>query len=233
MAVARVQDLEKLLRDRGLGRALPKLEAPRHPPLPTGRADLDRRLGGGLPRGAISELTGPESSGRTGLLFSILAQATQADELAVYVDATDALDPRTAEEAGIVLENVLWVRCEPKRTRRWETSLRGEQADPAWQALNLAAAAGGFGVAAADLGGLPMRRLEQWRRRPWVRLKQAIEHSSTVLAVLAERHVAGSAAALTLELERADGPGGVLLADEATVRVEIGRERLRRARLTA
>lgn len=233
MAAARVQDLEKLLRDRGLGRSLPKPQEARFPPLSTGRAELDRRLAGGLPRGAISELTGPESSGRTGLLFSVLAQATASDELAVYVDATDALDPRTAQDAGIVLENVLWVRCEPKQPRRWERTLKGEMRDAAWQALNLAASAGGFGVVAIDLGGLSLQRLEQWRRRPWGRLKQAVEHTSTVLAILAERHVAGSAAALTLELEREPELSGVLLADEATVRVEIGRERLRRERLTA
>ena len=89
-------------------------------------------------------------------------------------------------------------------------------------------------MVAVDLGGLPLRRLEQWRRRPWVRLKQAVEHSSTALVALAERHVAGSAAGLTLELSRESGDGGgVLLADNAAVRVEVDRERVRRERLTA
>lgn len=191
-ASAKLQQLESLLRERGLGRALPKADKPVYEPLPTGRAEIDARLGGGLPRGAISEVVGPQSSGRTTLLFSALAHATQAGEVAAYVDATDCLDPRSAEEAGIVLERLLWVRCDPRERPRYER-IREQQVDQAWQALNLVAAAGGFGLIVADLGGLPLRRLGAWQRRPWVRLRQVIEHTSTALTVLTERHVAGGA----------------------------------------
>ncbi|MEZ5363772.1 MAG: hypothetical protein R2748_15870 [Bryobacterales bacterium] len=189
-ASAKLEQLESLLRDRGLGRALPKADKPVYEPLPTGQADVDARLGGGLPRGVISEVVGPQSSGRTALLFAALARATQAGEVAAYVDATDCLDPRSAEEAGIVLERLLWVRCDPRERPRYER-VREQQVDQAWQALNLIAAAGGFGLIVADLGGLPARRLGEWQRRPWVRLRQAIEHTATALTVLTERHVAG------------------------------------------
>jgi hypothetical protein len=196
-ASAKLQQLESLLRDRGLGRALPVADKPVYEPLPTGRPEVDRRLGGGLPRGAISEVVGPESSGRTALVFSALAQATQAGEVAAYIDATDCLDPRSAEQAGIVLERLLWVRCDSRERPRYER-LREQPVDQAWQAVNLVAAAGGFGLIVADLGGLPRRKLGEWQRRPWVRLRQAIEHTTTALTVLTERHVAGGA--LTLDL---------------------------------
>jgi len=223
-ASARIRTLESLLRERGFGRALRRLEPSRHPPAATGLAALDARLGGGLPRGAITELAGPVSSGRTGLLFSLLAEAAKRGEAAVYVDATDALDPHSAEAAGISLERLLWVRCDPRERPRY--GARQASADSAWQAANLAAAAGGFGIVAVDLGGAPLRRLEEWRRRPWARLKQAVEHTPTALVVLAERRLAIGAAALALRFEREranwQGVEGVsLLLDGVTVALSI------------
>ena len=207
---AQLQELEGLLRERGLGKALPKQDAPSYPPAPTGWEALDGRLGGGLPRGAISEITGPESSGRTGLIFSLLARETATGAATAYVDACDALDPRSAAEAGVLLEQLLWVRCDPREPSRHERSQRPDQA---WQAANLIAAAGGFGLIVVDLGGFSQRRLRTWQRRPWVRLQQTIEHTATSLVVLAEAHVAGSAAAVVTRLERrgVDWSGGVLL----------------------
>lgn len=196
-ASTKLQQLESLLRRRGLGRALPAAEKPVYEPLPTGRPEIDRRLGGGLPRGAISEVLGAQSSGRTALVFSALAQATQAGEVAAYIDAADCLDPRSVEQAGIVLERLLWVRCDPRERPRYER-LREQPVDQAWQAVSLVAAAGGFGLIVADLGGLSRRKLAEWQRRPWVRLRQAIEHTATALAVLTEHHVAHGAITLGL-----------------------------------
>ena len=79
----------------------------------TGIAALDE-LTGGMPRGALTELCGPASSGRTSVLLSLLARMTQAGEVCALVDATDSFDPRGAEEAGVNLKRVLWVRCSGK-----------------------------------------------------------------------------------------------------------------------
>lgn len=217
--------VEALLRERGFGHTLPKLSKPWQPPLPTGCAALDARLGGGLPRGAISEVIGPCSSGRTGLVLAALAQATQAQAMTAYIDATDCLDPRSAERAGVVLDRVLWIRCgsgsrtKPARAR--------EQAEQAWRAANLVVAAVCFDVVAIDLGGLAARELDAWRR-PWLRLKQTVANTATVVAVLAERRLAGSAAEVALELNRAgtawDGWLGPI-----TVRAEILRASAREA----
>jgi len=68
-------------------------------------------LTGGLPRGCLTEICGPASSGRTTLLLAALAAATRRGEFCAVVDASDALDPQSAAAAGVDLERLLWVRC--------------------------------------------------------------------------------------------------------------------------
>src|SRR3984957_6040834 len=68
-------------------------------------------LTGGLPRGCLTEICGPPSSGRTTLLLAALAAATRRGEFCVVVDASDALDPHSAAAAGVDLDRLLWVRC--------------------------------------------------------------------------------------------------------------------------
>lgn len=103
--------LEALLRD--LGGQLRPGGAPAELPglLATGLPTADRLLGGGLPRGRLCELVGRPSSGRTGLLLTLLARTTRTGELTACVDAADAFDPASAEAAGVVLPRVLWVRA--------------------------------------------------------------------------------------------------------------------------
>jgi recombination protein RecA len=78
--------------------------------LPTGIAQLDT-LAGGLPRGALTEVVGPASSGRTSIVLAALAAAIAREEACALVDASDAFDPRTASAAGVDLKRLLWVRC--------------------------------------------------------------------------------------------------------------------------
>ena len=68
-------------------------------------------LTGGLPRGCLTEICGPASSGRTSLLLAAIAAATQREEVCALVDVSDALDPRSAMVAGMDLPKMLWVRC--------------------------------------------------------------------------------------------------------------------------
>src|SRR2546425_9887187 len=77
---------------------------------PTNIAALDAQLGGGIPRGQISELVGPRSSGRTSLLLQLIAEATGRGELVGLVDALDMLDVESATAAGVDLSRLLWVR---------------------------------------------------------------------------------------------------------------------------
>jgi len=68
-------------------------------------------LTGGLPRGCLTEICGPASSGRTTILLAALSAATRRGEYCVVVDASDALDPHSAVAAGVDLDHLLWVRC--------------------------------------------------------------------------------------------------------------------------
>jgi recombination protein RecA len=68
-------------------------------------------LTGGWPRGCLTEICGPASSGRTTVLLAALAAAIGRDEFCVVVDASDALDPRSLAAAGADLDHLLWVRC--------------------------------------------------------------------------------------------------------------------------
>lgn len=77
----------------------------------TGHPELDALLGGGFPRGRLSEVAGPRCAGLTSLLLSLLATCVRTGELAALVDAADAFDPASAEAAGVALPQLLWVRA--------------------------------------------------------------------------------------------------------------------------
>jgi len=68
-------------------------------------------LTGGLPRGCLTEICGPASSGRTTVLLAALASATRRGEYCAVIDASDALDPHSLAAAGTALDHLLWVRC--------------------------------------------------------------------------------------------------------------------------
>jgi recombination protein RecA len=81
------------------------------PTVTTGIDALDELLGGGLPVGAITEIAGPECSGRTSLALAFLGQITGQGKVCAWVDASDALHPESAAAAGVNLDRFLWVRC--------------------------------------------------------------------------------------------------------------------------
>src|SRR5581483_1293948 len=73
----------------------------------SGIAEIDA-LTGGLPRGALTEIFGAASSGRTSMMLSALAEATRRQEVCALVDAGDSLYP---ESAAMDLRRLLWIRC--------------------------------------------------------------------------------------------------------------------------
>ncbi len=76
--------------------------------IPTGSIGLDSALGvGGLPRGRIVEIYGPESSGKTTLVLHVIANAQRRGGLAAFVDAEHALDPTYAGNLGVDIDNLL------------------------------------------------------------------------------------------------------------------------------
>lgn len=163
-------------------------DAPPRECLPTGLAQLDA-ITGGFPRGAISEILGPESSGRTTLLHALLAAATARSEICAYVDTDDSFDPVSAAAAGIALSQLVWIRC-------------AHNAGHALKAADSLLHAGGFGVIALDLCQVPARI---WNRIPlsyWYRFRRAVENTPTIFAIAEKEPLAKSCASLILDLQR-------------------------------
>ena len=78
------------------------------PSIPTGAISLDHALGvGGLPRGRVVEIFGPESSGKTTLALQVIAQAQLRGGMAAFIDAEHALDATYTKQLGVDLENLL------------------------------------------------------------------------------------------------------------------------------
>jgi recombination protein RecA len=101
--------------ENALALRIPSALTPRpkivRPVASTGIAALDELLEGGLPLGAISEMTGPECSGRSAVALSFVCGLTRAGSVCAWVDASDAFDPESAAAAHIDLARLLWVRC--------------------------------------------------------------------------------------------------------------------------
>src|SRR5690348_16638058 len=87
----------------GAAQALKKIEV-----IPSGALALDLALGvGGLPRGRVVEIFGPESSGKTTLMLHVIANAQKSGGLAAFIDAEHALDPAYAKRLGVNLDDLL------------------------------------------------------------------------------------------------------------------------------
>src|SRR5579864_9144981 len=134
----------------------------------SGITELDA-LTGGLPRGCLTEICGPASSGRTTVMLAALAAATRRGEYCALIDASDALDPQSVAAAGIDLDRLLWVRCgesSPQRHRSTGKQNQKERIQPyresqsehrleqVLRATDLLLESGGFGLIVLDLADL-------------------------------------------------------------------------------
>lgn len=155
--------------------------------LPTGVREIDDLLLG-LPRGAITELHGPASSGRTSLMLSALANATAHEEMCAIVDCDDTFDLASAAHAGVDFKRTLWVRC-------------GHSLERAFKAVDLILHAGGFGFIVLNLCNVPAKLVRRVISSWWFRFRRAIEDTSSALVVLTPIPAVRSCAALILELK--------------------------------
>ena len=114
--------------ESALARKIPSALTPQprmvRPVVETGIGPLDDLLQGGLPVGAVSELIGPECSGRTSVALSFLARITEANKVCAWIDVSNAFDPASAAEVGVDLKKLLWVRCGVQQTSTVRTSRR-------------------------------------------------------------------------------------------------------------
>jgi len=179
--------------------------------IPTAIASVDE-LTGGAPRGGLTEICGPASSGRTSLLLALLAQATAREEVCALVDASDAFDPYFAAAAGVDLKRLLWVRCGEVSRFKFHVSRDSErretrnvkretfaQVEQALRALDLLLQAGGFGLLAMDLGDIPPAIARRIPLTSWFRFRRAVENTATTLVVVEQEASAKSCASLVLK----------------------------------
>ena len=216
MANTALAGLETALRarklDRTLTTALPPLERRDASALiATDVATLDACLRGGVPRGQLSEIVGPHSSGRTTLVLQAMAASTRRGEIAAFVDTFDRLDVASAAAAGIDLDRLLWVRGSDCRfgppeggphNPLWGPASAGPDAfvNRALKALNLVLQAGGFACVVLDLADVPPAALTRIPFTTWLRVQRIIEGSDTACVLIAPQPLARSAGGLTLSL---------------------------------
>jgi hypothetical protein len=211
MANTALAGLETALRarklDRTLTTALPPLERRDASALiATDVAALDACLRGGVPRGQLSEIVGPHSSGRTTLVLQAMAASTRRGEIAAFVDTFDRLDVASAAAAGIDLDRLLWVRgwgpaSLPDEARRAESGAGPDGLiNRALKALNLVLQAGGFACVVLDLADAPPAALTRIPFTTWLRVQRIIEGSDTACVLIAPQPLARSAGGLTLSL---------------------------------
>ena len=217
--------VEALLRDRKLDRTLTSTLPDRlgeDAVAPLDADALDRGLAGGLPRGQVSEVVGPSSSGRTSVAWAALAAATRRGESVALVDTFDRFDPPSAHACGIDLSRLLWVRGQA-------ISKTSGAIDPAWlpgvravngpgtfiervidraiKSLNLVVSSGVCTLVVIDLIDLPAAALRRLPASTWFRVERAIEGSDTVVLILAAQSVARSAGGRSIVFDGNREPG--------------------------
>lgn len=191
------------------------------PTVPTGIAAFDA-LTGGLPCGALSEIAGPASSGRTGVMLAALAGATRRQEVCALVDASDSFDPASAAAAGVDLKRLLWIRCDGQSNsprRKVEAShARSGRGNPGFstnpnfafggaleqvlKVTDLLLQGGGFGMVVLDLGDIPMESARRVPLTSWFRFRRAVEPTATVLLLVEQEPCAKTCASLVVRLQR-------------------------------
>lgn len=200
--------------------------APRtiHEVAATGIAVVDQLLEGGLPVGAISELTGDVSSGRTSLALQFVARRTSEARPCAWVDVNDELDPESAAANGVRLKWLLWIRClddagratdakSRRQTRIFTPRSSWTRLDQALRATDLLLQAGGFASVVLDLADAAPEKANRIQLATWFRYKQAAERTQCSMVVLGRRAYAQSAAAVVLECsaQQAEQVGGRVL----------------------
>jgi len=179
--------------------------------LPTGVNEIDA-LVSGIPRGAITEIAGAVSSGRTSLLLSALAVATRQEETCALVDCNDTFYLWSAKTAQVDLDRVLWVRCNNRLER-------------AFKATDLLLQSGGFGLVVLNLADVAAKCVRRIISSWWFRFRRSLENTPTALVVITPIACVRSCARMILEVNKEttvwlEAIPVALKSDEARLRVK-------------
>ena len=161
-----------------------------------------------LPRGAISEILGTTSTGRTAFAQNALVTATLGGEISAWIDCTDSFDPASAESAGADLGKMLWVQC-------------GHRLEVALKAADMVLHSGGFGLIVLDLCGVSASVLQRVPLSYWYRIRNAVEHTPSVLLVLGRDSIARACASRQFDLKKSGLEWRGLPPFQTMVRLEV------------
>lgn len=176
MAASSIVDLRKLLAER-----FPQAQTAAQSRIATGLPALDQVTGGGLAKGAITELTSPQlSAGSATLIHRLLLSAQSERYFLALIDGRDSFDPTgIGEGANEQLRHLLWIRC--------------RKAVDALKAADLLLRDGNFPVVILDL---VLNAPEELRKIPptsWYRLQRLVEPTPTAFLILTRRSMISSA----------------------------------------
>ncbi len=208
MASVALSRLTTLLQARKLDGTLTRPLSTGLPTTSTGVEALDQALSPGAqktgwPRGHVSEIVGPASSGRTSVVMAALAAVTARDGVVALVDVADRFDPASAADAGVNLDRLLWVRG-PNMTWGAPHSIVGDLAvRRGLRAFDLTVRAGGFAVVVLDLADVPERMVRTLPASTWLRLAHVIEGRDTVGLLVGTTPMGRSAGGVSLALHGA------------------------------
>ena len=182
-------------------------------PASSGIAALDELLGGGLPRGCLTEICGQGTSGRTSVMLQVVAAATARQEACCLIDVSDAFDPLSGAAASIELRRLLWVRCgdrvnglsdhQGKISAKRQSFRRLEQA---LRVADIILQGGGFGLLAIDMAGIAPAEARRVPLASWFRFRRAVERTPTVLLAIGDTAVAGTCASAVMNCRTAELP---------------------------
>jgi hypothetical protein len=175
----KIIDLRKLLAER-----FPQVPAIASTRLITGLPFLDQAIGGGLPKGGITELISPRASAGSASLIHALLQSAPRNHFVALIDGRDSFDPCALDQSS--LHHLLWVRC----TKAFE----------AIKATDLLLRDRNFPLVIVDLILNPAKELRKIPQTSWYRLQRLVESAPTACLILT-RHGTVSSAQLKIILE--------------------------------
>jgi recombination protein RecA len=166
-----------------------------HVSIPVGIASIDEAIGG-IPLHALTEICGSSiaSSGKTSVVLSLLARATQQENFCALIDGQDAFDPASAEASGVNLSRLLWVRC-------GKTKQKLRPLEQAFKVADILVQSAGFALIVVDLSDFPERLVRRVPATSWFRFSRVVERQRTAIVFLEREPHAVSYAGLVLSVK--------------------------------
>lgn len=194
--------------------------------MPTGIPQIDS-VSSGIPISALTEICGRglASSGKTTVMISLLAQATQKYFCAL-VDANDSFDPSSAQTAGVNFSRLLWIRCGKNQSQL-------KPMEQVFKTTDMLLQSGGFGLLLVDLSSLPERLVRKVPLTTWFRFSRVVEKQRSALVFISQQPHATSCAGLVLHVKADPAVWSGNLLTQFQLQAEVLRSREKKPTQTA